>query len=88
MCGPRQPGSEENGCRGAVRTCDFCGGLGIVEVAVAERYRKGRELGNIRVRKLSLTQEQLARVLRVPGIRNGEQVEAIEHGRGPNTGAI
>jgi hypothetical protein len=35
------------------------------------------------VRKLSLTQEQLARVLRIPGIRNGEQVNAIEHGHGP-----
>jgi hypothetical protein len=66
-----------------VQACNFWGGLGIVETAVAERYRKGQELRNIRVRKLSLTQEQLARVLRIPGIRNGEQVNAIEHGHGP-----
>jgi hypothetical protein len=60
-----------------VQACNFCGGLGIVESAVAERYRKGEELRNIRVRKLSLTQQQLARVLRIPGISTGEQLNAI-----------
>jgi len=37
---------------------------------------------NIRVHKLKVTQEQLARILRLPGISNGEAVNAIEHGRG------
>ena len=30
LCGP-------NGCRETIRACDFCGGLGIVEVQVADR---------------------------------------------------
>jgi hypothetical protein len=37
MCGP-------DGCRETTRACEFCGGLGIVEVEAAERYRKGRAL--------------------------------------------
>ena len=50
--------------------------------AAANRYRKGQELRNIRIHKLEVTQEQLARILRIPGISNGEAVNAIEHGRG------
>jgi hypothetical protein len=35
------------------------------------------------VKKIGTTQEQLARILRIPGIPNGEAVNAIEHGRKP-----
>jgi DNA-binding XRE family transcriptional regulator len=49
-----------DGCRETVRTCDFCGGFGIVALDAAERYRKGRALRQHRVHKLGLTQEQLA----------------------------
>ncbi len=56
MCGP-------NGCRETIRACDFCGGLGIVEVEVADRYREGRALRKQRVDKRHLTQEQLAHIL-------------------------
>lgn len=82
LSGPKPAGGEELGCRMTTPACDWCGGLGMVEVALANRYRKGQELQKIRVRKLQLTQEQLARILRIPGISNGEQVDAIEHGRG------
>jgi hypothetical protein len=56
MCGP-------NGCRETIRACDFCSGLGIVEVEAADRYRKGWALRNQRVHKRGLTQEQLACIL-------------------------
>jgi hypothetical protein len=84
MCGPANGSNDdEMKCRIAVQACDFCGGLGIVESSVAECYRNGQELRDLRVHKLHLTQHQLARVLRIPGIWNGEQVNEIEHGRGP-----
>src|SRR5215469_10396341 len=70
-------------CRESLSACDFCGGLGIVEIAVADRYRKGQELRNLRVKRIRATQEQLARILRIPGVPNGEAVHEIEHGRGP-----
>jgi len=31
-------------CRETIRTCDFCGGLGIVKVEAADRYREGQAL--------------------------------------------
>jgi DNA-binding XRE family transcriptional regulator len=70
MCGP-------NGCRETMRACDFCGGLGIVEVEAADRYRRGRVLRQMRVHKLHLTQEQLAHVLGISPILLSD----IERGR-------
>ncbi len=61
ICGP-------NGCRETMRACDFCGGLGIVEVEAADRYRRGRALRQMRVHKRHLTQEQLAHVLGISPI--------------------
>jgi hypothetical protein len=58
MCGP-------NGCRETIRACDFCGGLGIVEVEAADLYRKGAALREKRVHKLGLTQEQYAHILKI-----------------------
>jgi hypothetical protein len=69
MCGP-------NGCRETIRACDFCGGLGIVEVEAANRYRRGRALREKRVHKLGLTQEQLAHVLGI-----SSRLNDIECGR-------
>ena len=70
MCGP-------NGCRETMRACDFCGGLGIVEVEAADRYRRGRALRQTRVHKRHLTQEQLAHVLGISPILLSD----IERGR-------
>jgi hypothetical protein len=56
LCGP-------DGCRETMRACDFCGGLGVVEVAAADRWRRGRALRQIRVHKRHLTQEGLAHIL-------------------------
>jgi hypothetical protein len=42
MCSP-------NGCRETIRACDFCGGLGIVEVEAADRYRRGWAMRKERV---------------------------------------
>ena len=70
LCGP-------NGCRETMLACDFCGGLGIVEMEAADRYRKGRALRQERVHKLGLTQEQLARRLGL----SGRALNDIECGR-------
>jgi Helix-turn-helix len=70
MCGP-------DGCRETIRACEFCGGLGIVEVEAAERYRKGRALREERVHKLGLTQEQYARII---GGISAREVDDIERG--------
>jgi hypothetical protein len=32
------------GCRETILSCDFCGDMGIVEIEVADRWRKGRAL--------------------------------------------
>jgi hypothetical protein len=56
FCGP-------NGCRETMRACDFCSGLGIVEVEAADRYRRGQALRQLRVHQSQLTQEQLAYLL-------------------------
>jgi helix-turn-helix protein len=61
LCGP-------NGCRETMRACDFCGGLGIVEVAAADRYRRGQVLRQMRVHKRHLTQAQLAHILGISPI--------------------
>jgi hypothetical protein len=43
VCGP-------GGCRETVLSCDFCGGMGIVAVEAADRWRKGRALRDERVK--------------------------------------
>jgi hypothetical protein len=43
ICGP-------GGCRETVLSCDFCGGMGIVSVEAADRWRKGRALRDERVK--------------------------------------
>ena len=77
MCGPKQPGSEELGCRTALHACDFCGGLGIVEVEVANRYRQGAALRKKRVRTFKFTQMQMARRIGI----SPELLNAVEWGR-------
>jgi hypothetical protein len=56
LCGP-------NGCRETMRSCDFCGGLGLVEVAAADRWRRGQALRQTRVLQRQMTQKQLAYLL-------------------------
>ena len=76
ICGPQ-------GCRETIRACDFCGGLGIVEVEAADRYRRGQALRQLRVHKRQLTQKALAHILGIsPYLLND-----IECGRAdmPNT---
>jgi hypothetical protein len=46
-----------------MRAGNFCGGLGIVEVEAADRWRRGQALRQLRVQQHHLTQEQLAFVL-------------------------
>jgi Helix-turn-helix len=67
-----------DGSRETIRACEFCGGLGIVKVEAAERYRKGRALREERVHKLGLTQEQYARII---GGISAPEVDDIERGR-------
>jgi hypothetical protein len=43
ICGP-------GGCRETVLSCDFCGGMGIVAVEAADRWRKGRALRDERAK--------------------------------------
>src|SRR5215472_10346317 len=38
------------GCRETVLSCDFCGGMGIVAVEAADRWRWGRALRDERVK--------------------------------------
>jgi hypothetical protein len=56
LCGP-------NGCRETMRVCNFCGGLGIVELAAADRWRRGQALRQLRVHKRHLSQAGLAHIL-------------------------
>jgi hypothetical protein len=35
MCGPRTPGSDDMKCTTGIQACEFCGGLGIVEIEAA-----------------------------------------------------
>ena len=60
-----------------MQACEFCGGLGIVESAVAERYRRGDAIRKLRVKKWRLTQGQMARILRMSPVLLND----IEHGR-------
>jgi hypothetical protein len=46
-----------------MRACDFCGGLGIVELAAVDRWRRGQALRQLRVHKRHLTQKGLAHIL-------------------------
>lgn len=39
-----------NGCRETILSCDFCGGMGIVRIEAADRWRKGRALRHERVK--------------------------------------
>src|SRR5215469_16894663 len=68
-CGP-------GGCRETVLSCDFCGGMGIVAVEAAARWRKGRALRDERV-KAGLSPAEGAALT---GLTVFEQNE-IEHGR-------
>src|SRR5215472_18138850 len=69
--------SDPTGCHETMRACDFCGGLGIVEVAAADRWRRGQALRQIRVHKRQLTQKGLAHILGIsPMLLND-----IERGR-------
>lgn len=77
MCGPKQPGGEELGCRTTVQACDLCGGLGIVEVEVANRYRQGAALRKKRVRTFRLTHMQMARRIGI----GAELLNAVEWGQ-------
>ena len=77
MCGPRSPGSDDMKCRTGMQACEFCGGLGMVESAVAERYRRGDAIRKLRVKKWRLTQGQMAQILRMSPILLND----IEHGR-------
>jgi DNA-directed RNA polymerase subunit M/transcription elongation factor TFIIS len=77
MCGPRTPGDDDMKCTTGILACDFCGGLGIVESAVAERYRRGNAIRKLRVKKWQLTLNQQAHILGIsPMLLND-----IEHGR-------
>lgn len=78
VCGPKEPTSEEMKCTTGMRACSFCKGTGEVEIAVAQRYRKGQELCKRRVRRgFGLTQAQLASRVGI----NPELLNAMEHGR-------
>jgi hypothetical protein len=77
MCGPKQPGSEELASRTTVESCDFCGGLGIVEVEVANRYRQGAALRKRRLRTFKLTQAQIPSRIAI----SPELLNAVEWGR-------
>ena len=76
MCGPRTPASDHMKCTTGVVACDFCGGLGIVETQVTDRYRKGRALQELR-KKSGLTLRQQAQILKMSQILLND----IEHGR-------
>jgi hypothetical protein len=67
MCGPRTPGSDDMKCKTGIVACEFCGGLGIVETALAERYRNGRAIQELR-KKSGLTLRQQAQILRMSPI--------------------
>ena len=76
MCGPRTPGGDDMKCRTGIIACEMCGGLGIVETHVAERYRKGRAIQELR-KKSGLTLRQQAQILKMSQILLND----IEHGR-------
>jgi DNA-directed RNA polymerase subunit M/transcription elongation factor TFIIS len=77
MCGPRTPGGDDMKCTTGIVACDFCGGLGIVESPIAERYRRGDAIRKLRVKKWQLTLRQQAEILRMsPMLLND-----IERGR-------
>ena len=77
MCGPRTPGGDDVKCTSGIVACDFCGGLGIVENAIAERWRRGDAIRKLRVKKWQLTLRQQAEILRMsPMLLND-----IERGR-------
>jgi ribosome-binding protein aMBF1 (putative translation factor) len=63
-------------CRESLSACDFCGGLGIVESEVAERWRRGDAIRKLR-KKSGLTLNQQAHILRI----RPELLNDIEWGR-------
>jgi hypothetical protein len=77
MCGPRRPGSDDMKCTTSIQACEFCGGLGIVEVEAVKRYRRGLAFRERRVRKWRLTQRQVAQILKISPI----SLNDFEHGR-------
>lgn len=64
LCGPKGGGDDEMGCRIATQTCEFCGGFGMAEIKIADRYHQGKQLRNVRV-KAWLTQRELAGLLKI-----------------------
>jgi hypothetical protein len=78
MCGPANGATDDQmKCRMAMQACEFCGGLGIVEAQLAERYRRGDAIRRLRVKKWHLTQGQQAHILGI----NPMLLNDIEHGR-------
>ena len=69
--------SGPNGCHETMRACDFCGGLGIVEVAAADRWRRGQALRQMRIYKRNLTQKGLAHIFGI----SPQRLSDIERGR-------
>ncbi|MBV8357451.1 MAG: helix-turn-helix domain-containing protein, partial [Deltaproteobacteria bacterium] len=69
--------SGPNGSHETMRACDFCGGLGIVEVAAADRWRRGQALRQMRVHQRNLTQKGLAHILGI----SPQLLSDIERGR-------
>jgi Helix-turn-helix len=76
--------SGPNGCHETMRACDFCGALGIVEVAAADRYRRGQALRQLRVYKRNLTQKGLAHILGI----SPQLLNDIECGRADMPGTV
>jgi hypothetical protein len=74
-CNVNEAGGGE--CRESLTVCEFCGGLGIVEVEAANRYRRGVAFRDRRVRKHKLTQGQRAYILKISPI----SLNDFEHGR-------
>jgi len=60
-----------------MRACDFCGGLGLVEVAAADRWRRGQALRQLRVHQRNMTQKGLAHILGI----SPQLLNDIERGR-------
>lgn len=68
---------SDNGCRETVEACKLCGGLGLVEIAIAARHRKGHELLDVRVHGLGFTQREAGHVFGLDWM----QIHEIECGR-------
>ena len=77
MCGTREAGSDEMKCTTGIRACEFCGGLGLVETAVAGRWRRGEAIRKLRVKQWKLSLNQQAHILGISPML----LQDIERGR-------